>query len=67
LFLGVIALIPFSAALLSRYPTDRTAPAAGYTLATALGAAVPSIALLAFLAVPVPFVTGLFYRVLRKI
>jgi len=114
LFLGVIALIPFSAALLSRYPTDRTAvmiygihlcaaslvhaiswvyatfrpallkpeisarylhysryatfvPAVGYTLATALGAAVPSIAVLAFLAVPVPFVTGLFYRVLRKI
>jgi len=114
LFLGLVALIPFSAALVSRYPSDRVAvviygihlvaaslahavawvyatfhpalirpeiserylhysryatfaPALGYALATVLGAMVPSIALVAYLVVPVPFVTGLFYRVLRRI
>jgi uncharacterized membrane protein len=114
LFLGLVALIPFSSALLSRYPTDRLAlviygvhlvaaslahaiswvyatyradlvrpeitqrylhysriatfmPAIGYAIATTIGALIPSIALIAFLLVPLPFVTGIYYRVLQRI
>ena len=42
------------------------APAVGYTLATIVGALWPSIALIAYLVVPVPFVTELFYRLLSS-
>jgi uncharacterized membrane protein len=114
LFLGIVTLIPFSAALLTRYPTTRVAqvvygvhlilasaahavcwlyatlrphlvapdisprylrysrlaafaPAVGYAIATVIGTLVPGIALVAYLLVPVPFVTGLYYRALQRV
>lgn len=42
-------------------------PAIGYAVATALGAIVPLAGLIAFLVVPVPLVSGLFYRGLARI
>ena len=114
LFLGTIALVPFSAALLGRYPGSRLAVveyglhltiaalihgliwvyvmkrpallkrsltkryrrlsqgatfaiAAGYGLATVVGLIFPFAGLLAFVAVPVPFVAGWYYRMLGAI
>ena len=112
-FLGAIALIPFSAALLSTYPTSRFAvieygahltvasaihgciwlyavahpallaaplspnyvrrskvwtfaPAVGYALGTGIGAINPLAGIVLFALVPVPFVTGIFYRGLAR-
>jgi uncharacterized membrane protein len=114
LFLSAIALVPFSAALLARYPTSRFAvveygvhltvasvihgltwlyalghpallnrsltsryrrvsrfttfaPAAGFVLATGVGALFPLAGLIAFVLVPVPFVSGIYYRRLAAI
>lgn len=114
LFLGTIALVPFSAALLGRYPTSRFAVveygihltvaaiihgvtwlyavdhpvllnrtltdryrrlsrgttfalAAGYGLSTVVGLIYPLAGLLAFVAVPIPFVAGWYYRRLARI
>jgi uncharacterized membrane protein len=110
----VVALVPFSAGLLGRYPTARVAvvvyglhltlvyaihgglwlyaslrpellraglterylkssrlaaftPAIGYAIATGLGAVAPLAGLIGFLVVPIPFVTGLYYRGLARI
>jgi len=43
------------------------APAAGFAVATALGAAFPLAGLIAFVLVPVPFVSGIYYRWLAAI
>ena len=114
LMLGLVALVPFSAALLGRYPTAKVAvvvygvhltlvyaihgclwlyvsirpsllregvsttyrkwsrlaafaPAVGYGIATGLGAVAPLAGLIGYLVVPIPFVTGLYYRGLASI
>lgn len=114
LFLGLIAMVPFSAALLAEHPTDRLtvviygahltlaslahgacwvyasshplllraglsprylrasrwatlAPATGYALATSAGAILPLAGLLGALLVPLPFVTGIYYRALARL
>jgi uncharacterized membrane protein len=110
----IVALVPFSAGLLGRYPTARVAvvvyglhrtlvfavhgclwlyasfrpellrngisacylkwsrpaafaAAAGYAIATGLGALDPLAGLIGYLVVPIPFVTGLYYRGLARI
>ncbi|HEX4403020.1 MAG TPA: TMEM175 family protein [Galbitalea sp.] len=114
LMLAFVALVPFSAALLGRFPTAKVAvvvygvhltlvfaihgclwlyasfrpallregisqnyrkwsrlaafaPAVGYGIATGLGAIVPLAGLIGYLVVPIPFVTGLYYRGLATI
>jgi uncharacterized membrane protein len=114
LMLLIVALVPFSAALLGRYPTAPIAvvtyglqltlvfavhgciwlyatlhpallrddvsdryrrlsrlaafmPAIGYAIATGLGALSPIVGLIGYLVVPIPFVTGLYYRGLDAI
>lgn len=114
LMLGLLALVPFSAGLLSDFPRARVAvvffgvhltavfavhgtlwwyvshrpwllrdgvaprylrrsrpwaflPALGYAAATGLGAIVPVAGLVGFLLVPVPLVTGVYYRGLRRL
>lgn len=42
-------------------------PAIGYAVATLLGAAVPLVGLVGYLLVPVPLVSGLYYRGLARI
>lgn len=113
-FLGVIALVPFSSAVLARYPTERLAivvygvhltvagllhggswayatlrpgvlgpavtpryrrvsrwasftPAVGYALGTVVGALAPIAGLVVLLLVPLPFVSGLYYRALAGV
>jgi uncharacterized membrane protein len=114
LMLLIVALVPFSAGLLGRYPTARVAvvvyglhltlvylvhgclwlyasfrpaliregvsarylrwsrlaafaAAMGYAIATGLGALDPIAGLIGYLVVPIPFVTGLYYRGLASI
>lgn len=114
LMVGLVALIPFSADLLSSFPTSRIGvvvfgvhltvvffvhgclwlyvsfrpwllrqgvtdayrrrarlpallPALGYAAATLLGAFVPLAGLIGFLIVPVPLISGLFYRGLARL
>jgi uncharacterized membrane protein len=114
LMLLIVALVPFSAGLLGRYPTARVAvvvyglhltlvfavhgglwlyasfrpsllrkgisarylkwsrlaafaAAAGYAIATGLGELDPIAGLIGYLVVPIPFVTGLYYRGLARI
>jgi uncharacterized membrane protein len=43
------------------------APAVGYAIATGLGAIAPLAGLIGYLVVPIPFVTGLYYRGLASI
>jgi uncharacterized membrane protein len=113
-FLGIVALVPFSAAVLGRYPTRRLAvvvygvhltiaslahgvcwiyatyhpevlrsgisdryrrlsrwaslsPALGYATATLVGSVAPMAGLVGFLLVPLPFVSGYFYRRLARL
>ena len=114
LMLGLLALVPFSAAFLGDFPLSRIAviffgahltvvfalhgslwlyasfrpwllrggvteayrrrsrlpaflPAIGYAVATMLGAIVPLAGLIGFLVVPIPLVTGIYYRRLASI
>ncbi|MDQ1552105.1 MAG: potassium channel family protein [Actinomycetota bacterium] len=114
LMLLFVALVPFSAGLIGRYPDSRVAvvlygvhltvvftlhaclwlyvslrprllregltarylkwsrlaafaAAIGYAIATGLGAIAPLAGLIGFLVVPIPFVTGLYYRGLASI
>jgi uncharacterized membrane protein len=113
LFLGLVALIPFSSALLARNPTTSFAVveygahltaaslahalcwvyashrpelirvgishrylrfsraatfllAAFYAVGAAIGAAFPIVGLIVFLAAPIPFISGLYYRQLAR-
>jgi uncharacterized membrane protein len=114
LMLLFVALVPFSAGLIGRYPGSRVAvvlygvhltvvftvhaclwlyasfrpqllregvtarylkwsrlaafaAAMGYAIATGLGAIAPLAGLIGYLVVPIPFVTGLYYRGLARI
>ena len=114
LMLGLLALVPFSAGFLARFPLSRIAvlffgvhlvavftlhgtlwlyasyrpwllrddvsaayrrrsrllaflPAIGYAVATALGALSPLVGLIGFLLVPLPIVSGLYYRGLARV
>jgi len=114
LMLGLLALVPFSAGFLARFPLTRIAvlifglhlvvvftlhgtlwlyasfrpwllrddvsaayrrrsrllaflPAIGYAVATALGVLFPLAGLIGFLLVPLPIVTGLYYRGLARV